>query len=64
MGDFLKIFVISGSTEIFIESNFWLEIYVRYIPNYFYLTLLGIHGQEHIFYRTFEYYFTFFRRSG
>ena len=28
MGDFFQIFVISQSTEILIESNFWLGMYV------------------------------------
>ena len=30
-GNFFQIFVISRSTEILIESNFWLEMYVTYI---------------------------------
>ena len=29
---FFKIFVISQSTEIIIEPNFWLSMYVPYIP--------------------------------
>ena len=33
MGDFDQIFVISWSTEILIQSKFWLEIYTPYIPN-------------------------------
>ena len=32
-GDFFQIFVISRSTKILIESNFWLGIYVPYILN-------------------------------
>ena len=31
MGDFIQIFVISRNTEILIESNFWLWMYVTYI---------------------------------
>ena len=33
MGDFLQIFLISRSTEILMESNFWLGLYVPYILN-------------------------------
>ena len=31
MGDFFRIFVTSRNTEILIESNYWLRLYVPYI---------------------------------
>ena len=42
MVDFFQIFFVSCNTEILIESNFWLKIYVSYI-------LKGVHTYKMIF---------------